>query len=497
MVNVRKVESVEDFDDNINFPSVQAKDLVGMGNGGIEVEEIQKDDSDDLAVVAAGLGLSTSLNKNFIEDFDVENTSEPVNAEDKKVYGVSAVKLSKNKLSVRSNLGITTPVKVALHHSGFMYVTGEVGTSDENSLLIALSELYKDIAIKTSGFSYSSDALAYDDVVVDFISTLVEGEGWCSLSDIPEGNSMWDYVDILDIPTVYLNLVKAINPSSFRVLNACKNVVKIVDIEKDETPKSEEAAPTAANGEVEMVEEFFNISNINGGKSEESETVVEKEEPIEKTKRMACNTIISSDVIPDSLLRVVNNRVNLPAIKKTKVSVKDLPAYKESVGIKGTSVTVEEFGKTITFNINSCSVSKYLIVNTEIIEELTSAVDSILLEEKEQVKQLKISELFDKDKLLKYIHFIESADIDGVPVTSTIDIVDLVKAVAEKNDSSDIVVDAIKDFINKSTVSVVGIAEYVCDKCKKEVKDEESPIRSIIPLNMQQLFFDLTNLKYQ
>ena len=47
------------------------------------------------------------------------------------------------------------------------------------------------------------------------------------------------------------------------------------------------------------------------------------------------------------------------------------------------------------------------------------------------------------------------------------------------------------DYINSSTISVIGIPVFDCPKCQGGQDDPSSPLKGIIPLDVNQVFFGL------
>lgn len=449
----------------------------------IDPETVEVDTNSSQALYLTKLAETKTLNKGFqdnIKDIDLN----PPTREGKQ-YGVSSVLIKGGKASPLSLLGITTPVKVSLHHSGFMFVTSELGAAAENQLFISLAETFRHVAIKTAGYSFSSDALRYDEIIVDMVDSLTASKvgGYCSLSGLTEEEDMWDYVSVLDLPTIYLGLIKSINPDGFNIIQACSNSIEFID----KKPAEKETDITTTEPEADnpsIDEEEFDI---------DADTTTK----VEATKLVKCDAIAKGKVIPEELIRV-NSKARLDLLAKRNVTPTDLSSYREQVfesDFDTLELRINE--RVVKIFIKDSSVARYIRLMHLVIADITETVDNIITEESVEYRRLKMFELFGKDELLKYANFIDKIEVEGSDaIVDDKALLSTLIGIGRDEEVKLAIVNAIKEFINKNTISVIGINEYKCPKCNMVVDDKESPIRSVIPLNLPQLFFDISNLRW-
>lgn len=477
--NIELIEDLDSVEGYIPLPTANQSKIVKMES--IDERTVKLTAKDELALGLTAIGIQNCTNRGVLDDYtEDELISNPTH--NGKSYGVSKVAIKGKPITARTRLGITTPVKVTLYNSGFIYVTNEISQSQENELLITMGELYKKIAIKTVGLSFSSDTLHLDGAVIDFIDKLITNGGMSTLKGLPDGETIWDYISILDLPTIYLGLIKSINPSKFKIVSVCKNVLEIDDIGNNRDPDDKE-----------------DIVNENTTDSEVIETSSIEDEEITPTKRVRCNSVIRAEVIPDSLLHVKSNRLELEQLINVRRTVDDLSSYRESVGLVPEKITVNVSGYDIKITINDSSITRYLEINEMILMDIEESVDAIITSEDEQYKKLKELEIFDKNDLLKYIHFIQSIEYpDGQVDVTNREIIDGFTSISKFDNVREELIKAIKNFITKRSISIVGIPEYICESCNRPIGGEEERtgyFKDIIPLNIQNLFFTLYNLK--
>lgn len=493
--NINRLSSIEEIEDKVSFPTVNSKKLEEINS--MSPEEVETTNEDDEAITVAALGADRAVNSGFFDE-ETTTTTDLRPIHDGKPYGVSAVKLKSRKPGIRTRLGVTTPVKVVLYNSGFLYVTNEIGVDEENSLTVALAETAKKVAIKTAGFSFSSDSLNIDEVVIEFVHSLIENGGVTNLQ-VESGKTIWDYVSVLDLPTIYLGLVKSINPSTFTIVNACKNTMELTD--KGSTPstsssdagtKKEQVDQGDETGEGEDVQDddVIQIAKANGDENNSAKS--------DKKKWIKCNTVITADVVPDTLLRYKPDRAYLDRLKKPTLTPEDLKNYREAVGLVDEVRALDFNGMAMRITLSDSSISRYLQIGEYVLKSLTDIIDSVITEEDAESKQYRLSTLFDMDEVSKYAHFIKSITMpDGEVISEPEDIVEVTHTISKDENAKKKFIEMVKEFVSGRSCSIVGIAEYVCDNCKQKVSGgvEDEEFRSIIPLNMQQLFFDIYNLR--
>ncbi len=147
----------------------------------------------------------------------------------------------------------------------------------------------------------------------------------------------------------------------------------------------------------------------------------------------------------------------------------------------------------IYMTIKSPSVTEYVDAGHLWIDSIVTAVEktintSISDEEKENL----IVKYAQASRLRQYSHWIESIELDTNIAEDQETVNELLNVLSADEDLFSSIMSKIKDYINRSVISLVGIPKYECPKCGVSQETETLPkFVNVIPLDVQQLFFAL------
>lgn len=171
--------------------------------------------------------------------------------------------------------------------------------------------------------------------------------------------------------------------------------------------------------------------------------------------------------------QVTRYKDDLSAIHKTRVKLLD--------------------NQEIYMTIKSPSVAEYVDAGHVWIDSIVSAVEktinsSVTDEEKENL----IVKYAQASRLRQYAHWIETIEVDTNTAEDRETLDELLNVLSADEELFASIMTKIKDYINRSVISLVGIPSYECPKCGVSQSTETLPkFVNVIPLDVQQLFFGL------
>ena len=143
--------------------------------------------------------------------------------------------------------------------------------------------------------------------------------------------------------------------------------------------------------------------------------------------------------------------------------------------------------------IKSPSISEYIDAGHVWIDSIVTAVErtinsSVTDEEKENL----ITKYAQASRLRQYAHWVESIELDTNISEDQETVNELLNVLSADEEIFASIMNKIKDYINRSVISLVGIPGYDCPKCGEAQSTESLPkFVNVIPLDVQQLFFVL------
>lgn len=225
-------------------------------------------------------------------------------------------------------------------------------------------------------------------------------------------------------------------------------------------------------------------------------------------QRACINDPVKCNYILEETLNVSKlqwtNHLALTDWQKTHMSVRrpnskslnDIKRYKEELTkIQSKKVSINtDSGKVLELTLKSPNINEHVDAGQRWVGEIVSLVDKTLgTEAGESERHNFIIRHGQASAMRQYVHWVESLEID----TNIVDDRETIEEVINVLSSSDQVrtdfIQAIIDYINQSTISLIGIPAFDCPKCKHP-QDLEHPLphhANIIPLDVHQLFFAL------
>ena len=358
--------------------------------------------------------------------------------------------LSGNKavLKFSNFLGVGGVTQIPLWHSGFWISLNPISEVDIIDLEIRIGENQIALGRKTNGAVFSNDEVVYNRILMDFVISHMSD----TTIKLNDDEDIRDYMCMQDMYTIILGLIEAIKPNGFNVLLACKNAVKL-----------------------------------------------------DKKNGMKCDYSVSGTVDPKKLLWVNRNGLSKDQIKHMtsrspySVSTEDVVSYQDNLSVlndKEVNITTTS-DNVITIIIKVPTIQEHISHGTMWVESVIDMVEDLLgNDNSEEAKNIKINEMSKATLLNTYLHFIkEIRTDDGVNVTDSSDISEVLNLFVKDKELYGAVVREIKSYINENKISVIGTPVYTCPTCKEDQDGGPGAFTEIIPLNVISTFFDLSTLR--
>ena len=400
--------------------------------------------------ITDGLEFNT-LNEAFVptlEDNDsefrhkLEHSGISLNGQAPKFKQAENLNLKGERAIIRliSHLGLGTLYQAPLWHSG-LWVTFKPPSESE---IIELNRTLMNDKIRFGRYSYGlmfSNMTVYTtDKLVDFalahVYDITSKVGDISIENLKE------HVSCQDIPSLLWGFICTMYPKGFKYRRACVN------------------DPEKCN---HILSDTLNVSKLQW-------TNVKALTEWQKTFMSARQSKIKD------LASITRYKEELSRIQTTRLDInKDTP-------------------NAISIILKTPNVSDYISAGHTWIGNIVNTVEKTLgMDSSDKEKNNLITQYGQASAMRQYSHWIESIEYD----TNIINDRETIELTLDVLSSDDEIrtkfTQGVLDYINSSTISVIGIPVYDCPQCQKT---QESPLTSeeyknIIPLDVLQLFFGL------
>lgn len=339
-----------------------------------------------------------------------------------------------------NHLGLGTLFSAPMWHSGF-WITFKPPTESE---IVELNRLMISDKIQfgraSYGLAFSNTVVYSTDRVVDFILNHVYDITTKS-EEINVGN-LKNHLSSQDIPSLIWGFICTMYPKGFKYRRAC-----IADASKCNF----------------ILEETLNVSKLQWtntkGLTDWQKTHMSSRQP--KSKDLA-----------------------------------SINRYKEELNViqKKRIVLNEGTHREISVTLKSPSVFEYVDSGHRWISDIVDTVNSTLaMDAGSDERNSLIIRHGQASALRQYVHWIDSIEMASNTITDRETIESTLNVLSQDDEIRDSLITKIVDYINSSTISVIGIPVFDCPECGKEQASsiQASQYKNIIPLDMLQLFFDL------
>lgn len=461
-----KVEFDNPKNDMILFPSLSGSKVKKLLNilENIEASDAEKQftEEEQLALATVLEGYSQTTRGKELEN--VANLREwlvsIVDEETGKEIGIRTVPISKGEdgrvsgnkaaLMFSNYLGLGGAIQIPLWHSGFWIILNKIEDVDLIALEMKLGTRFKELGRMTNGAVFSNDDVLYNETLIDFAISHID-----SISvDLSESDvQLKDLIMMPDLPHIVLGIVKSIAPTGMNVLMGCGVV--------GETTETKKGCDFTFNSRIDPAK----LTWTNRDK-------------------------LSREQIKHMTHRAPNS-VTLEAVKKYQSELSCLKPAKLNIEASN--------GAEIIITAKMPTINQHIEQGNMWIEDTINSVNELIGNETitDDNRRSKIIELSRTTRLNTYIHFIKNIIFGDQYVESQEDIAQVLNIITGDDKVYNDIIADIKTYINMSVISVVGIPVYICPKCKKESNSLGGEFEEITPLEINNIFFDLSTRRKQ
>jgi len=237
-----------------------------------------------------------------------------------------------------------------------------------------------------------------------------------------------------------------------------------------------------------------------GACSKYRDGVVYRHACINKDVEKHCNTIYEEKLNLDNLcitdydvLDEVQKK-NLIQKGAGSLELEDIESYQNKLHKPVTYVNKTELDGeelTIKITIESPNLHDYFNTGMDWINGLVDTVEGFIDSSKEldQDKE-SLLEVYNKStKMRTYHHWITKIELDTNIITDKQTIGELLTNISSTSDDGIFIAESVNNYINQTTISLVGIPEFDCTNCGKlQETIEHEGLSKVIPLDYMQLF---------
>lgn len=234
-------------------------------------------------------------------------------------------------------------------------------------------------------------------------------------------------------------------------------------------------------------------------------TIYPKGYPISQpctVNREECDHVTNNNVNISKLLWTDNSAItdymsNFMSQRKTKRTKEQILEYQEKTG--HTKLGNFKITDHVSINISVPDLNTYVTEGALWIESISKMIENSFAKDlKGSQRNEYITQHTRATNLRKYVHWIESIEVDPLDEMSEVKVYDDGDTIRELCDSwsgndtiRTAIFEAIGKAIDKSTFSLIAIPNYECPNCGNLQKDTHSVYNRLIPLDIEQIFFIL------
>jgi len=446
---VKKYTKKDDtvFTDSIQLPTMLASKFVATEHDldSLKMEKLSRDSLNAIAISALGYDVA-----GFPGLFENRVTTDSIKVgEDEIKTQYPTVKSKKGKLpkrraksAIREALGMNGVKQVVLPHSGFRITIDAIPRVDRFVLLEQLAEREIELSTDTATMIYAAPRVIYVRLLMDFISDFIID----STLKLEEDDNVMNYINILDLDVLVLEIVKSFYTEGFAISIACKNA-----------------------------------------------TVVDNED-------IKCGYVISGKVNLDEVYKFDENALSPEQIDilsrrgSGTVTIEDQASYIDELTLKDSSriIKLERGDNVIEVELRQSSVEAYLIASDKYTAEITRQVDKVLMGDENPLARKSKLESIAKDLVLaKYMHFVSSVSANGNKTTDIASIYDSLSMIMDDEEHSTTVIKELVEFLDSHICAMTCTPVYTCPSCRKESVPEGGTPKgfgSMIPLDILEVF---------
>ena len=336
------------------------------------------------------------------------------------------------RMMIRQELNLGGTYNIPLWHSGFWVRFKAPSESAILDLYRDLTEEKVSLGRATYGLIFSNNTSYSSAAMLSFCEEHVNST---SLA-LPEGDSIRKHISVLDIPTLFWGMVCSIWPTGFQYQRGCT------------------ADPDNCN---HVVEELLDPSKL---------------------------------LWVDKSLLTARQVAHMTKRDKGAMTIESVKLYRDEF-LNGQPKSIK-FNDNLSLVIAVDSALEHVESGYRWVSSIEDNYTSAMIQD-EKTRDEYIIRQAKTTVMRQYAHFVKSITYMDNEYTDRQEIEDVVSDISSDDQVRKIFQDEIKQFIDESTVAIIGVPTYKCPACGKEQRAEREGkhLKGIIPLEVMSNFFTL------
>lgn len=350
-----------------------------------------------------------------------------------------------------TELGLGGLIQVPMWHSGFHITLKAIKETELADLMIRIANNHISLGRDTNTLIFSNYSVVLNRLVMEFVTRHIQS---CTL-DIPNINDVTKFIKIQDMQPIVNGLIQAIYLKGFNDVRTCINSLSI----------------DKGTGKPNCT--FKMTSLVDPKKLLWVDRRALTDKHMEHMLKRSPNSVTENEVLEYQSTLKVNK------IKNVKVNTDN--------------------GKVLTITLNSPYINEHITSGERWIKDVITLTEKLFTEDLDiEEKNIRVRKTSKMTLLSVYKHFIKAISLeDGSTVDDESDIVDLLEIITVDKTAFKEILDGIKDYIDTNIIALVAIPNFKCPECNA-LQNESSTnktFKDLIPINVLELFFDLSTLK--
>jgi len=438
----------EIFADTIHLPTMLASEFIATEHDldGLSLDKLKRTSLNAMAISALGYDSANYpglFENRKTSDFLKSKTDEEI----KTTYPVAKSKKGKlakrgAKGATRRALGMQSIKQIVLPHSGFRITVDAIPRVDRFVLLEQLAEHEIELSTDTATMIYATPRIIYVRLLMEFISEFIID----TTLNLEENDDILDYINVLDIDVLVLEIVKSFYNEGFAISIACKN------------------STTLDGDDVKCAYVITGKVNLN-----------------EVYK-------FDEDALSDEQLDILSRRGS------GTVSIEEQASYMDELTLNDSSkvIKLERDENVIELELHQSTVKTYMVASDKYTSEINRQVDKVLMGDESPLARKSKLESIAKDMVLaKYMHFVSSVTVNGDKTTDISSIYDALSVIMDDDEYSATVIKELVRFLDSHICAMTCTPVYTCPSCRKVSSPNGSGVKgfgSMIPLDILEVF---------
>ena len=357
---------------------------------------------------------------------------------------------------VRAMLGLGNLIKVPLWHSGFWVMLNTPTEAEVADLFRAINTDKIQLGYATHGLAFSNLSGITSDNIVDFVLRHIEMH---SIKDVANNDidKLKETILVQDINLLVWGIVCTMYPRGFQYTRQCMNI------------------PSCH----EVISEILDVRRL----------------------LFTDRTALTPEQLTHMSKARARSSVTMDEVKKYQKSIDRLHTSKVKI-VEG---AINNKGNCDMYVVlKSPNLQEYINATNAWVDNVQALAENTAGLKTENEKLEYIETRARATKARQYAHWVESIIYDNklddddekyeTTIEETEDIATILgEVVSMKSEYIDALIDKVVDYINHTTISIIGIPTYYCPKCNEvqEVDNKLPRFVNFIPLDVISLFFRL------